>query len=78
MVDLKTYRFKGHSMSDPRKYRTRDEEEQWEADDPITRLRDAMYGGGLLDEAGFKALGKEQKLLKEADEDEVEEIYFNN
>ena len=63
MVDIRTYRFKGHSMSDPRKYGTREEEEQWESDDPITLLRDAMYEAGLLDEAGFKALGKEQKLL---------------
>ena len=50
MVDIRTYRFKGHSMSDPRKYRTREEEEHWETDDPITRLRDAMIEAGLIDE----------------------------
>ncbi|MCH2161314.1 MAG: thiamine pyrophosphate-dependent enzyme, partial [Phycisphaerales bacterium] len=53
-VDLRTYRFKGHSMSDPRKYRTREEETEWETDDPITRLRDALIREGHLDEAGFK------------------------
>ena len=61
MVDIRTYRFKGHSMSDPRKYRTRDEEEQWETDDPITRLRDAMIQAGLIDEDGFKAINREVK-----------------
>lgn len=37
-VDIRTYRFKGHSMSDPRKYRTKEEEQQYEAEDPIDRL----------------------------------------
>ncbi|MCI0676470.1 MAG: pyruvate dehydrogenase (acetyl-transferring) E1 component subunit alpha [Phycisphaerales bacterium] len=37
-VDMRTYRFKGHSMSDPRKYRTKEEEQKHEADDPIDRL----------------------------------------
>src|SRR5205085_8980256 len=32
-VDIRTYRFKGHSMSDPRKYRTKEEEQQFEAED---------------------------------------------
>ena len=61
MVDIRTYRFKGHSMSDPRKYRTREEEEHWEADDPITRLRDAMIEGGLLDDEAFKNLNRQIK-----------------
>ncbi|MFO0874745.1 MAG: pyruvate dehydrogenase (acetyl-transferring) E1 component subunit alpha [Phycisphaerales bacterium] len=37
-IDMHTYRFKGHSMSDPRKYRTREEEERHEANDPIHKL----------------------------------------
>ncbi len=37
-VEVRTYRYKGHSMSDPRKYRTREEEERFEAVDPIDRL----------------------------------------
>ena len=53
-VDMKTYRFKGHSMSDPRKYRTREEEEHWEEGDPITRLRQVLIASGHLDEDGFK------------------------
>ncbi len=37
-VEIKTYRYKGHSMSDPRKYRTKDEEQRYEAMDPIERF----------------------------------------
>ncbi len=37
-VEIRTYRFKGHSMSDPRKYRTKDEEQRYEAMDPIERF----------------------------------------
>ncbi len=58
-VDMKTYRFKGHSMSDPRKYRTREEEAQYEADDPIGKLKDALVAAGVLDEAAVKAMQKE-------------------
>jgi pyruvate dehydrogenase E1 component alpha subunit len=53
-VDMKTYRFMGHSMSDPRKYRTREEEEEWEEGDPITRLREVLIASGHLDGDGFK------------------------
>ena len=38
MVEIRTYRFKGHSMSDPRKYRTKEEEQRFEAEDPIEKL----------------------------------------
>ncbi len=37
-VEIRTYRFKGHSMSDPRKYRTKEEEAEYEAEDPIEKL----------------------------------------
>ncbi|PJA07384.1 MAG: pyruvate dehydrogenase (acetyl-transferring) E1 component subunit alpha [Flavobacteriales bacterium CG_4_10_14_0_2_um_filter_32_8] len=38
LLEMKTYRFKGHSMSDPRKYRTKKEEEEYLAEDPIDRV----------------------------------------
>ena len=47
-IDLRCYRYKGHSMSDPRKYRTRDEEEAWEAGDPIGTLENFMLEKGML------------------------------
>lgn len=58
-VDIRTYRFKGHSMSDPRKYRTRDEEQVYEEGDPIAKLRDRLQQSGDLTEDGFKTMTKE-------------------
>ena len=59
MVDIRTYRFKGHSMSDPRKYRTHEEEEHWESHDQIERLAAHLVDQDQLTGEAFKALGKE-------------------
>jgi pyruvate dehydrogenase E1 component alpha subunit len=51
-VDMRTYRYKGHSMSDPRKYRTKDEEARYESEDPIERLAGHLKADhGYTDEA---------------------------
>lgn len=66
-VEIRTYRFKGHSMSDPRKYRTKDEEAQFEADDPIERLSRHLVSTGAMSEDDVKALGKEvREEIREA------------
>jgi pyruvate dehydrogenase E1 component alpha subunit len=51
LVELMTYRFRGHSMSDPGKYRTKDEVDTWRKRDPIARAEEALREGGLGDEA---------------------------
>ncbi|MBL9121387.1 MAG: pyruvate dehydrogenase (acetyl-transferring) E1 component subunit alpha [Phycisphaerae bacterium] len=56
-VDMRTYRYKGHSMSDPRKYRTREEEEQYEAHDPIGRLEKQLRSTNQLTDAEFESMG---------------------
>ncbi|HKS03738.1 MAG TPA: pyruvate dehydrogenase (acetyl-transferring) E1 component subunit alpha, partial [Chthoniobacterales bacterium] len=38
-VEVRTYRYRGHSMSDPASYRTKEQLEKYRLDDPITRLR---------------------------------------
>ena len=43
-VDLKTYRYLGHSMSDPQKYRTKEEVDQYKAKDSIDRLASQLMG----------------------------------
>ena len=55
-VDMRTYRYKGHSMSDPRKYRTREEEEQYEAHDPVIRLEKQLRAAGQITEAEVEAM----------------------
>ena len=51
LVEASTYRYYGHSLSDPRnEYRTRDEEAAWRAVDPIERLRRQILAAGIADE----------------------------
>jgi pyruvate dehydrogenase E1 component alpha subunit len=67
-VDIRTYRYKGHSMSDPRKYRSKEEEEVFEADDPIGKLQRQLEAAGVLDAIGFKDM---QKAVKDQVRDAV-------
>jgi len=60
-VDIRTYRYKGHSMSDPRKYRTREEEEQYETQDPIERLAEHMTNDRGWSKDDYEALMREVK-----------------
>lgn len=41
-LDVKTYRYKGHSMSDPQKYRSKEEVEQYKAIDPVQQVLDTI------------------------------------
>jgi 2-oxoisovalerate dehydrogenase E1 component len=56
LLDVSTYRYYGHSLSDPRnEYRTRDEEAAWRAVDPIERLKRQLLEAGVA-EAGVAAV----------------------
>ena len=62
LLDVNTYRFYGHSLSDPRnEYRTRDEEAAWKEVDPIKTLKKQILDAGLLDEDGIHALEEKVK-----------------
>ena len=65
LVDVKTYRYKGHSMSDPAKYRTKDELEAYKQQDPIVQLRYKMRDAGLIDDEKFQTLDSEVKAQVE-------------
>ena len=49
-LELRTYRFRAHSMYDPDRYRPRDEIEAWRQRDPIDHLASELSAGGLLTE----------------------------
>jgi pyruvate dehydrogenase E1 component alpha subunit len=68
ILEMKTYRYRGHSMSDPAKYRTREEvDEVREHNDPIKRCELRLKNNGFDDEAALKEIDKELKaIVKEA------------
>ncbi|NOX95685.1 MAG: pyruvate dehydrogenase (acetyl-transferring) E1 component subunit alpha [Alphaproteobacteria bacterium] len=67
VVELKTYRYRGHSMSDPAKYRTREEvDEVREHNDPIKRCEQRLIENGYADTAALKAIDKEVKAVVKA------------
>ena len=68
ILELKTYRYRGHSMSDPAKYRKREEVDDIRTHhDPIDGLKTLLIEAGHADEADLKALDKEiRATVKEA------------
>ena len=77
ILEMKTYRYRGHSMSDPAKYRTREEVDQVrKTRDPIDHLREKLEARGFVDEAALKAIDAEVKAVV-ADAAEFA-IFFND
>ena len=62
-LEINTYRFEGHSMGDPLRYRTKDEVEKWRGDDPI----------GILERHILKENAATKEELEQID-DEVEAV----
>lgn len=63
ILEMMTYRYRGHSMSDPAKYRTKEEVSSMKEDrDPITGVKDMMQKAGI-DEADIKEIDKEIKAI---------------
>ena len=64
LMEAKTYRYRGHSMSDPAKYRTKEELQKMRTEhDPIDHLRQTLIAMKALDDEGFKALDRDIKDL---------------
>lgn len=62
ILEMKTYRYRGHSMSDPAKYRSKEEVAKVRKEtDPIDMLRDRIFADNISDEATLKELDKEMK-----------------
>jgi pyruvate dehydrogenase E1 component alpha subunit len=51
LLEIKTYRYKGHSISDPQKYRTKEEVEEYKGKDPISALLKTVYDNNIATEA---------------------------
>ena len=64
LMEMKTYRYRGHSMSDPAKYRPREEVQKVRAQrDPIEQLRKRMLDGKLANETAFKDIDRDVKAV---------------
>jgi len=84
LLHIKTYRYRGHSMSDPAKYRSKEEvEEIREHHDPIEKVRQFLEANTMLDEEGFKTIDKRVKtkvqeaaeFAQTSPEPELSELY---
>ena len=84
ILEMKTYRYRGHSMSDPAKYRSREEvEDVREHHDPIDFVKKMLIDAGHADEATLKDIDKEIRAIvneaaehaKDSPEPDAEELY---
>src|SRR4249919_2707550 len=58
LLEIKTYRYKGHSMSDPQKYRTKEEVEEYKERDPIAQVTDTILTKKYATQADLDAINK--------------------
>ncbi len=65
-IEAKTYRFRGHSMSDPMKYRTQEEAQKAKERDPIVLYETILKERGWIDEAALEEM--HEKVKQEIDE----------
>jgi pyruvate dehydrogenase E1 component alpha subunit len=84
ILEMKTYRYRGHSMSDPAKYRTREEVQKIKSEkDPIDHIRDMLIAAKHASEEDLKIVDKEVKKIvseaadfaTESPEPALEELY---
>ncbi len=86
ILEMMTYRYRGHSMSDPAKYRTREEVEKMRSEkDAIEHVRDLLVGAGLASDEDLKAIDKAIKdivnesaeFAKDSPEPDLSELWTN-
>jgi pyruvate dehydrogenase E1 component alpha subunit len=63
LVEIRTYRYRGHSMSDPQKYRTKEEMESKKNEDPIIRLKSYIVDNGIADNEALDGIDDEVKQV---------------
>ena len=67
-LEMKTYRYRGHSMSDPAKYRTKEEVESYKAQDPVEIVKEILISNKMLTEADIEKINER---INEVVEDSV-------
>ncbi|WP_159633061.1 pyruvate dehydrogenase (acetyl-transferring) E1 component subunit alpha [Sphingobacterium composti Ten et al. 2007 non Yoo et al. 2007] len=82
-LEIRTYRYKGHSMSDPAKYRTKEELEEYKGRDPLLTTKAAILENKYADDAWFaeveaevkKVVDDSVKFAEESPYPSVDELY---
>ena len=65
-LEFKTYRFRGHSMSDPQKYRTKEEVAEWKLRDPIELIKDRILTNEIATQEELDAI--DARIKQQVDE----------
>ena len=66
LLEMKTYRYKGHSVSDPQKYRSKDEVEEYKDQDPITKVSKTILENNYASVSELKAIDDKIAAIVEA------------
>ena len=61
LLEMKTYRYRGHSMSDAQKYRTKEEVEEYRKIDPITQVKDILIQNSYASEEEISVMDSRVK-----------------
>jgi pyruvate dehydrogenase E1 component alpha subunit len=64
-LDIRTYRFKGHSMSDPAKYRSKEEVEEYKSKDPLEQIHATIVAKKYADQKWFDSMDEKIKAIVE-------------
>jgi pyruvate dehydrogenase E1 component alpha subunit len=65
LLELKTYRYKGHSISDPQKYRTKEEVEEYREQDPLIKVRNKILESNFASVADLDQIDQKINLIVE-------------
>jgi pyruvate dehydrogenase E1 component alpha subunit len=66
LLEMKTYRYRGHSVSDPQKYRSKDEVEEYKDQDPIIKVRKTILENNFASEATLQEIDEKINSIVEA------------
>ena len=66
LLEMKTYRYRGHSVSDPQKYRSKDEVEEYKDQDPIIKVRKTILDNQFATEAALQEIDEKINGIVEA------------